>query len=204
MTTAFTAVAGYWPGMDSMRAREQSDETLVKRAQKGDTEAFSELARRHELSVYNLSLRFMRNSSLAEDMAQEAFLKAYQKIGKFRRESQFSTWLYRIACNVCLSELQKRKRRGELSLAYRPEPSGPSVAASLPQAEEAELIRKCVAKLPRRYAEAITLFYLQECSYEEVAEIMEIPIGTLKTWLHRARKQLRGIVQRELRYDDEE
>ncbi len=204
MTTAFTAVAGYWPGMDSMRAREQSDETLVKRAQKGDTKAFSELARRHELSVYNLSLRFMRNPSLAEDMAQEAFLKAYQKIGKFRRESQFSTWLYRIACNVCLSELQKRKRRGELSLAYRPEPSDPSVAASLPQAEEAELIRKCVAKLPRRYAEAITLFYLQECSYEEVAEIMEIPIGTLKTWLHRARKQLRGIVQRELRYDDEE
>jgi RNA polymerase sigma-70 factor (ECF subfamily) len=204
MTTAFTAVAGYWPGMDSMRAREQSVETLVKRAQKGDTEAFSELARRHELSVYNLSLRFMRNPSLAEDMAQEAFLKAYQKIGKFRRESQFSTWLYRIACNVCLSELQKRKRRGELSLAYRPEPSDPSVAASLPQAEEAELIRKCVAKLPRRYAEAITLFYLQECSYEEVAEIMEIPIGTLKTWLHRARKQLRGIVQRELRYDDEE
>ena len=154
--------------------------------------------------MYNLSLRFMRNPSLAEDMAQEAFLKAYQKIGKFRRESQFSTWLYRIACNVCLSELQKRKRRGELSLAYRPEPSDPSVAASLPQAEEAELIRKCVAKLPRRYAEAITLFYLQECSYEEVAEIMEIPIGTLKTWLHRARKQLRGIVQRELRYDDEE
>ncbi|HOF40321.1 MAG TPA: sigma-70 family RNA polymerase sigma factor [Candidatus Hydrogenedentes bacterium] len=204
MTTAITAAAGYWPGMDAMRATEQSDETLVKRAQAGDTEAFSELARRHELTVYNLSLRFMRNPSLAEDMSQEAFLKAYQKFGKFRRDSQFSTWLYRIACNVCLSELQKRKRRGELSLAYTPELSGPGAAAPLPQAEEAELIRKCVARLPRRYAEAITLFYLQECSYEEVAEIMEIPVGTLKTWLHRARGQLRRIVQHELRYEDEE
>lgn len=202
MTTAATAAAGYWPGMDSMRATEQSDEALVERTRKGDTEAFSELARRHGQTVYNLSLRFMRNASLAEDMAQEAFLKAYQKIGKFRGDSRFSTWLYRIACNVCLSELQKRKRRGELSLVYEAGPAAFPAAAADPS-EEAELIRRCVAQLPRRYAEAITLYYLRECSYDEVAEIMEVPEGTLKTWLHRARRQLRDIVKRELRYDDE-
>lgn len=195
---AGTAIAGYWPGMDSLHATEQSDETLVKRTRAGDADAFSELARRHEQTVYNLSLRFMRNASLAEDMAQEAFLKAYQKIHKFRGESRFSTWLYRIVCNVCLSELQKRKRRGELSRTFE---AGPAVSpgTTLAQSDEAELIRRCVVQLPKRYAEVITLYYLEECSYDEVAEIMAVPEGTLKTWMHRARRQLRDIVGRELK-----
>src|SRR5690554_6409726 len=110
-----SAIAGYWPGMDSSSAKEQSDKTLIARTKAGDIEAFSELARRHEQTVYNLALRFMRDPSLAEDMAQEALVKAYQKLHKFRGDARFSTWLYLIVCNVCLSELQKRKRRGELS-----------------------------------------------------------------------------------------
>ncbi|MEA3364909.1 MAG: sigma-70 family RNA polymerase sigma factor [Candidatus Hydrogenedentes bacterium] len=189
-----TAIAGYWPGMESIPAKEQSDKALIERTRAGDIEAFSELARRHEQTVYNLALRFMRNPSLAEDMAQEAFLKAYQKLDKFRGDARFSTWLYRIVCNVCLTELQKRKRRHALSAPEAPEYSEtPDIAAA--QADEAEFIRRCVAQLPKRYAEAITLYYLQNCSYEEVAQIMKVPQGTLKTWMHRARKHLRHIVE---------
>jgi RNA polymerase sigma-70 factor (ECF subfamily) len=193
-----SAIAGYWPGMESISAKEQSDKTLIERTKAGDIEAFSELARRHEQTVYNLALRFMRDPSLAEDMAQEALVKAYQKLHKFRGDARFSTWLYRIVCNVCLSELQKRKRRGELSAVNEPESSqAPDITAA--QADEAALVRRSVAQLPKRYAQAITLYYLQDLSYEEVAEIMKVPQGTLKTWMHRARKQLRDIVQQELR-----
>ncbi|MFO7975906.1 MAG: RNA polymerase sigma factor [Candidatus Hydrogenedentota bacterium] len=187
--------------MKSSPAKEQSDNALIERTKAGDIEAFSELARRHEQTVYNLALRFMRNPSLAEDMAQEAFLKAYQKLRKFRGDARFSTWLYRIVCNVCLSELQKRKRRRALSAGTEAEPSRtPDTTAA--QADEAELIRRCVAQLPKRYAEAITLYYLQGCSYDEVAEIMEVPQGTIKTWMHRARKRLRDIVQHEVKGPD--
>lgn len=189
--------------MESTRATEQSDDALVQRTQSGDAEAFSELVRRHEHSVYNVALRFMRNPSLAEDMAQEAFLKAYQKIGRFRGDARFSTWLYRIACNVCLTELQKRKRRSELTTQAAPSAPGmPAMQAA--QADEAEIIRQCVTQLPRRYAEVITLYYLNECSYSQVAEIMNVPEGTLKTWMHRARKLLREIVENRLQenYED--
>jgi len=188
--------------MESIRARELSDEALVERTQAGEVEAFSELARRHEQTVYNLALRFMRNHSLAEDMAQEAFLNAFRKIRKFRGDARFSTWLYRIVCNTCLSELQKRKRRGELSATMEVGlPETPDRAAI--HADEAELIRRCVAQLPKRYAQAITLYYLKDCSYDEAAEIMEVPQGTLKTWMHRARRHLRDIVGKELREDHE-
>jgi len=136
-----TAIAGYWPGMESIPAKEQSDNALIKRTRAGDIEAFSELARRHEQTVYNLALRFMRNPSLAEDMAQEAFLKAYQKLHKFRGEARFSTWLYRIVCNICLTELQKRKRRHALSPSQIPESSEtPDMTAA--QSDEAEFIRR--------------------------------------------------------------
>ncbi|MBN2311878.1 MAG: RNA polymerase sigma factor [Candidatus Hydrogenedentes bacterium] len=170
---------------------------MVDRAKAGETEAFSELALRHERVVYNLAYRFMRDPGLAEDMAQEAFLKAFRLLKGFRGDCSFSTWLYRVTTSVCLTELNRRKRRGEIELL-------PSHAAKLatdqPEASDTpELIRRCVGQLPDRYATIVTLFYLQEVSYEEIAEIMKIPMGTLKTWMHRARHQLRKIVEKELK-----
>lgn len=177
-----------------------SDDTLVKRAKAGDSEAFSQLIARHERIVYNLSYRFMRDGNLAEDMAQEAFLKAFRLLKGFRGDCSFSTWLYRVTSSVCLTELSRRKRRGEVEL--RPEHTKEMAEQPSQVSDTPEQVRRCVNQLPDNYAKIITLFYLKEISYEEIAEIMEIPMGTLKTWMHRARHQLRKIVEKEIDAND--
>ena len=174
-----------------------TDLELVARTKRGDAEAFSELALRHQQVVYSLSYRFMRDASLAEDMAQEAFLKAYRLLNGFRGDCSFSTWMYRVTCSVCLTELSRRKKRGEVELG----PGHIGAAADAPSPETSDMayaVRACVSKLPERYAAIISSYYLQDTSYDEIARIMRIPMGTLKTWMFRARKQLRKIVEQEL------
>ncbi|MBX7258398.1 MAG: RNA polymerase sigma factor [Candidatus Hydrogenedentes bacterium] len=194
MLTPSTAV---WPSTHNGTMTEDNDLALVARTKTGDTEAFSELVRRHERVVYNLAYRFMRDPAMAEDMAQEAFVKAYRLLNGFRGDCSFSTWLYRVTCSVCLTELNRRKRRAEVELTLD------TVADAAKDPEETsdlpELIRRCVTKLPERYAAIMTLYYLQEVPYEEIAETMNIPMGTLKTWMHRARLQLRKIVEKEIK-----
>lgn len=172
------------------------EKELTRRAQTGDAEAFGQLVRLHERTVYNLCLRFMRDPHAAEDMAQDAFLKAYRRIASFKGKSAFSTWLYRLTVNTCLDEIAKRKRRQAHSL----EPAGePSFPPPHERDETAAIVRGCVAKLPERDAMLITLYYLEEESYDRIAAKLELPMGTLKTWLHRARKRLRTLVEKELR-----
>ena len=173
-----------------------SDLELVNLTKNGDTDAFSELVRRHQHIVYNVSYRFMREQALAEDMAQEAFLKAFRLLKGFRGECSFSTWMYRVTCSVCLTELNRCKRRGEVELL--PAHVGEAPSAALETSDLPEHIRRCVALLPDHYAQIITLYYLKGVNYDEIAQVMEIPMGTLKTWMFRARKQLRSIVQKEV------
>lgn len=177
-------------------AEEITDLELVRRSQSGDTEAFSELVRRHQHIIYNVSYRFMRDTALAEDMAQEAFLKAYRLLKGFRGDCSFSTWMYRVTCSVCLTELSRRKRRGEVEL--QPKHAGMSAVEPSETTDMPEHIRRCVGHLSDRYATIITLYYLRGISYEEIAQVMKIPMGTLKTWMFRARKQLRKIVEKEV------
>jgi RNA polymerase sigma-70 factor, ECF subfamily len=175
------------------------DLELVRRTRNGDTEAFSELVRRHQQVTYNLAYRYMRDATQAEDMAQEAFLKAYRLLDGFRGDSSFSTWLYRVTSSVCLTELSRRKRRSEVELQpthYKNAAIQPNYTLDVP-----EQIRRCVTKLSDRYAEIVTLYYLKGVSYDEIAEAMDIPMGTLKTWMFRARKQLRTIVETEIYAD---
>jgi len=188
--------AATWPDVDKRMMTDDSDLALVERTKAGDVEAFSTLAERHERVVYNLAFRFMRNHAHAEDMAQEAFLKAFRLLKGFRGDCSFSTWLYRVTSSVCLTELNRRKRRGEVELL----PSHVNKAAvdPPPASDMRELIQRCVGKLPENYATVITLYYLKEVTYEEIAETMKIPMGTLKTWMHRARQQLHKIVEKEL------
>ena len=189
--------ATMWPEAERARMTEDSDVALVQRTRAGEVEAFSVLVRRHERIVYNLAFRFMRDTALAEDMAQEAFLKAYRLLHGFRGDCSFSTWLYRVTSSVCLTELNRRKRRGEVELT----PSHANDAAEVPSDESdmPELIRRCVTKLPERYATIVSMYYLEEVPYEEIAVAMRIPMGTLKTWMHRARIQLRKIVEKEMK-----
>ena len=175
---------------------EETDLELVRRAQKGDADAFSVLVLRHQHLVFNLAYRFMRDETHAEDMAQEAFIKGFRLIKGFRGDCSFSTWMYRVTASVCLTELSRQKRRREVEML--PFHERCRASAPLDGFDMSAIIRRCVAKLPKRYANVITLYYLRETPYEEIAESLGIPLGTLKTWMHRARKQLRKIVEKEL------
>jgi RNA polymerase sigma-70 factor (ECF subfamily) len=186
-----------WPNTERARMTDDSDLALVQRTRAGEVEAFSELVRRHERVVFNLAYRFMRDNALAEDMAQEAFLKAYRLLHGFRGDCSFSTWLYRVTSSVCLTELNRRKRRGEVE--FTPSHEDEASTEPEPTSDMPELVRRCVTQLPERYATIVSLYYLQEVPYEDIAETMRIPMGTLKTWMHRARLQLRKIVEKEMR-----
>jgi RNA polymerase sigma-70 factor, ECF subfamily len=198
MTSAATAIPPYVLAAET--SGESADLELVKRAKAGQVDAFSQLVRRHQRVVYNLAYRFMRDASLAEDMVQEAFLKAYRLLRGFRGDCGFSTWMYRVTCSVCLSELSRRKKRNEV--AFSPAYEHLAGETDIQPTDIYEIIRRCVTKLPDRYATVVTLYYLNELSYDEIAEVMSIPVGTLKTWMHRARKQLREIVEKELSGDE--
>lgn len=198
---AHELVSTYSEALPNQASGKATDLELVERTKRGDAEAFSELVLRHQQVVYSLSYRFMRDASLAEDMAQEAFLKAYRLLHGFRGDCSFSTWMYRVTCSVCLTELSRRKKRGEVELM----PSHAGATATTPSLESsdtARAVRACVSKLPERYAAIISSYYLQDISYDEIARLMRIPMGTLKTWMFRARKQLRKIVEQELSADE--
>ena len=178
---------------------EVSDIELVRSCQSGSREAFSELVRRHQHLVYNVAYRYMRDTSSAEDMAQEAFIKAYRLLKGFRGDCSFATWMYRVTSTTCLTEINKKKKRNEIALEAR---DSDLIADKAPLPEETDMrerIRKCVTRLPNHYATAITLYYLKGVSYDEIAQALEIPLGTLTTWMFRARRQLRKIVEKELR-----
>ncbi len=189
---ATVATPGALPGNPA----QVDDLELVHRSKAGNRDAFSELVRRHQHIVYNVSYRFMRDPALAEDMAQEAFVKAFRLLKGFRGDCSFSTWMYRVTCSVCLTELNRRKKRGEVEL--QPKHAGVLAVQPNEDFDMPELLRRCVTRLSDRYATIITLYYLKGISYEEIAQTLEIPMGTLKTWMFRARKQLRQIVEAEL------
>ncbi len=174
---------------------EVTDEALVSRVKRGRTEAFSELVQRHQHTVYSLCLRYMKDPALAEDMAQESFIKGFRLLHGFRGDCRFSTWMYRVTSSVCLTELSRRGKRGEVPLDDAPQPSRDAEAG---ESELAEIVRHCVTRLPERYATIVTMYYLQQLPYEEIAAAMKIPVGTLKTWMFRARKELRALVDAQL------
>ena len=192
MTRELTAP---WTATEATPREDVSDTELVVCAKKGDTEAFSILVQRHQNLVFNLSYRFMRDPTLAEDAAQEAFLKAFRLLRGFRGDCNFSTWMYRVTVSVCLTEISRRKKRREVEL--QPMDGRQTVDRRVESSDVLDMIRRCVNLLPGRYASIITLYYLKEISYEEIARVMQIPMGTLKTWMFRARNQLRSIVEKE-------
>ena len=179
-----------------------SDEKLVERAKRGDRRAFRMLVDRHKRMVFNVALRMLRNREDAEDAAQEAFLRAFRSIGTFRGQAKFSSWLVRIAINVSLS-FAERAHAKQTFVEFQEEADkadAHSVEAGMNPEEIAarqdfgERIRALVGTLEPRYRAVITLYYLEERSYQEVAEILEIPLGTVKTHLHRAKEYLRKSI----------
>lgn len=178
------------------------DAELVRLVKNGQADAFAVLIGRYERQVYNLALRYSGDVTEAFDLAQEAFLRAHQALASFRGDARFSTWLYRIATNVCLDELRRRRNRPELTLD---EPlltsdgeaerqiadDSPGPEQRLEQSELAEVVQREIASLSEEYRAVIVLRDLQDLTYEEISDILGVSLGTVKSRLHRARALLR-------------
>jgi RNA polymerase sigma-70 factor, ECF subfamily len=166
------------------------DQALIVAALAGRPEAFGELVGRYERAVYNLALRTLRDRSEAEDAAQEAFFKAYRALNTFRPGAKFSTWIFTICYRACCDRLAKRKRYSGDELPDRADPAaGPEALAE--RNDEAVRLRGAIDCLPEKYRTVVTLYHLQGKQYEEIATVLNLPLGTVKTHLFRAKEQLR-------------
>lgn len=167
----------------------------VRRVLQGDVEAFEGIVRRWQRPLVNLAFRLCRDRGLAEDLAQEAFVKAYRGLPRWRGEGLFSTWLFALALNHCRSRL-RRFRPPMVDIEEVPEVAvPPDGEREFDEAQRAGIVRRAVADLPEIYRDAVALFYLQGESLEESAGILQVPQGTLKARLHRARAMLRGRLE---------
>lgn len=207
-----TALSLPLPLTDSLPTRPAcpADEAAWARsAAAGDKSAFGRLVERHKASVYGLCYRLLGASDEARDAAQETFVRAYLGMREFDDAQPFSAWALRIARNHCIDQL--RRRRPTLTLAGEArEEDTTGVAPELPDrqamggeqaVQELEAQRdldRAVARLSPRYREVISLFHVQHKSYAEIAEILAVPMGTVMTWLHRARKELRAQLSEHL------
>lgn len=193
-------------GVDGLPVRSpaQTEElALVARSRAGDQDAFGVLVRLHQRQVYSLALHMLRNPEEASEAAQEVFLAAWQGLHTFRGDARFSTWLHRITYNHCLRVVEQRRRdavaRTELTTEYALD-HDPATALSAIHARDAERqmrerVRGEIANLPAKYRAVLVLRHLQELSYEEMAEVMRVPIGTVKTQLFRARSMLKDRLE---------
>ncbi len=166
------------------------DGTLVAQALGGRNDAFEELVSRYDRAVYHLSLKTLRNADDAKDATQEAFFRAYRSLGTFRPGAKFSTWLFSIAYHACCDRIARRKRYTDAEIADGADPA-PGPEAVVMARNEARMLRAAIDELPEKYRVVITLYHLQGRQYEEIAKVLDLPMGTVKTHLFRAKELLR-------------
>ncbi|MFP4200414.1 MAG: RNA polymerase sigma factor [Clostridia bacterium] len=181
------------------------EERLVNLARSGDVSAFETLVEEYDGRIYNMSFRMLGNSEDARDITQETFLKAYSSLPRFRGDSTFSTWVYRIAKNACLDFLRRRSRGMAFSLD---EPLNTEegelerqIPGDLPDPEEVALdsevrraVADAIANLPPHHRSIIVLRDIEDLRYEEIAEVLEVELGTVKSRLYRARAALSKVL----------
>ena len=182
-------------------AIEQDDLLLVAASKNGDQEAFAQLVQRYQRLVFNLVFRMLQQYEEACEITQETFLAAWQGLPAFRGDARFPTWLYRIAYNCSLKQLELRKRDRALQVALAAEKTLENVNdeqrenAELDARDRQLLVQEHLSHLPTKYRIVLILRHLQDMTYEEMAEILTMPIGTIKTHLFRARNLLKERLQ---------
>jgi RNA polymerase sigma-70 factor, ECF subfamily len=164
-----------------------ADEELVRRVRGDDEQAFAHLMQRHERRVYNLAYRMLGNAEDARDATQEAFLSCFRHLDRFRGESQFATWLHRIATNACYDSL--RRRHDTKSLDDEPFEIHPAPDHA-DQAAAATDVHRALQAVPQEFRAALIMHELQDMPLEEIAAALEVPVGTVKSRLHRGRVAL--------------
>ena len=176
------------------------EKCLIRRTLNGDQNAFGHLYRVHLPRVYATVMGQIRNPDDIEDLVQLTFMRAFTALNTFRGESAFSTWLTRIALNTCLSHRRVLERRrlwqartpeSDIVAAYGPGQC-PDPEADLHQKEQIARVRQCIRTLPKPYRQAAWLRYVKDQSYAEMTQTLQTPVGTVKTWLYRARQHLKA------------
>lgn len=172
----------------------ERDEHLVRRYLDGDVSAFTSLVRRHEARVYHLCLRILADPDDAADAAQDAFLTALRKLDQFRGEAAFTTWMHRVAVNACYDILRKRKRAPMLRSVpdgrpgdVEPGPPHPDHADEVAGSAD---VATALAAVPEEFRVALVLADVQDLPYEQIARILDVPLGTVKSRVHRGRLAL--------------
>ena len=181
-----------------------NDLKIIESCLLGNTQVFSRLIDNYKSMVYNLAYRMSNNPHEAEDISQEAFLRAYQSLAHFNPSYKFSTWLYQITLNIIRDKFKKKEidyvsldtpiKTDDSEFYPQPADSTNNPEQIMAQKEDAQAIQKAIYSLPLKYREVLVLRHLQDLSYIEIANILKLPQGTVKIRLYRAREQLRKIL----------
>lgn len=170
---------------------------LIEAAKTGDQEAFRQIVERYQGAVYNLAYRMLGTPEEAEDAAQEIFVRIYRQLGRYDMERKFSTWTLAIATNYCIDQLRRRRMQfvplENIIPWARARESGPEGEAL--SSESRDEMQRLLKRLPEKYRAPLVLRYWEELSCAEIAEILGVPEGTIKTQIHRARKQLGKMLE---------
>ncbi len=170
--------------------------SLLRASLQGETEAWGEIVARYKDAVFGLCLGFLHNPADAEDITHDAFIRAYENLRRYKLEKKFSTWIFTVASNLCRNRLRHRR--------YHPVIAPPDeIAGGLDPAKEYERdvrlgqVRKALDQLPYLYRTPLVLRFYNELPYHEIAEILSVPEGTVKTRIHRAKIQLKKIMEKD-------
>lgn len=182
------------------------DELLIRRAQRGDADAFEQLLLEHQKNVYNLCYRMAGNPDDAMDLLQGTFLRAWRCLDQYQFASAFSTWLYRLCSNICIDFLRRRRRQQTVPLTFE-DADGEEQTYAVPDAQPLpeeqvelkltrEILQAAMTQLLPEHRAVLPLRVVNEMSYEQIADVLDIQIGTVKSRLSRARNQLKKILER--------
>ena len=198
--------AGSAVGGAGRQERTAHENALIARCKKGDREAFNELIKLYESRVYNFAFRLCGKYDEANDVASETFIRLYNSLGNFRGDSSFITWLFRIATNVYLDERKRQRARPsqsldevmeleENSITKQLEDRGPQPHELAELSERSRILQQAISSLPDYQRMMIVMYHTEGQSYEQIAEALDMPIGTVKSRLNRARISLRDLLK---------
>lgn len=177
----------------------KKDQLIINKVLKGNTNAFSELIDTYKSLVFSLALKMINNREEAEEVCQDAFIKAYKSLHKFKGDSKFSTWLYRITYHTCLDVIKKNKKHNNSfeinTVTLNQIHTTDSILQTIERKERAKIMDKCLQQLPEEERSILWLFYYEELSLKEIIEVTNLSEANIKVKLHRGRKKLLTIVE---------
>ena len=178
----------------------KNDQLYITKVINGDTNAFGFLVDSYKGMVFSLAFKMIKNREEAEEVSQDTFIKAYKNLSKFKGDSKFSTWLYRIAYHACLDCIKKSKQHHHSfeinEITFNQIKSVENVLEGIERKERAEIMNDCLLKLPEEERSIIWMFYYDELSLKEIIEVTQLSEANIKVKLHRARKKLLTIVEK--------